>query len=166
MLSESPRHEPGPEWRGRDYVLTAVLLIAVAGFCALVQGPLWSQDPALAAVNLTVSVLFVFTGWMLRREPGQRGVAWALMGAGLLRSLDFVDAWSGASWAIYDLLFGAADRVLGAYALLRYPNPSLLRHQRVYLALLAGWMLVGRMLIAMTALPQWDGVPASSWWPA
>ena len=108
MLSESPRHEPGPEWRGRDYVLTAVLLIAVAGFCALVQGPLWSQDPALAAVNLTVSVLFVFTGWMLRREPGQRGVAWALMGAGLLRSLDFVDAWSGASWAIYDR-FGAAD---------------------------------------------------------
>ncbi len=166
MLSESPRHEPGPEWRGRDYVLTAVLLIAVAGFCALVQGPLWSQDPALAAVNLTISVLFVFTGWMLRREPGQRGVAWALMGAGLLRSLDFVDAWSGASWAIYDLLFGAADRVLGAYALLRYPNPSLLRHQRVYLALLAGWMLVGRMLIAMTALPQWDGVPASSWWPS
>jgi hypothetical protein len=28
MLSESPRHGPGPEWRGRDYVLTAVVIIA------------------------------------------------------------------------------------------------------------------------------------------
>ena len=54
---------------------------------------------------------------------------------------------------------------LGAYALLRYPNPSLLRHQRIYLVLLAGWMLVGRMLIMVTAIPQWDGAPASSWWP-
>ena len=164
MLSDSPRHGAGPEWRGRDYTLTAVVIFAAAGFCALVQGPVWNQDPALAGANLTVSVLFVFTGWMLRREPGQRGVAWALMIAGLLRSLDFVDAWSGAPWAIYDLLFGAADRVLGAYALLRYPNPSLLRHQRVYLVLLAGWMLVGRMLIVVTAIPQWDGAPASSWW--
>ena len=165
MLSQSPRHGPGPKWRGRDYVLTAVVIIAAAGFCALVQGPLWRQHPVLAAANLAVTVLFVFTGWMLRREPGQRGVAWALMLAGLLRSLDFVDAWSGASWAIYTLLFGAADRVLGAYALLRYPNPSLQRHQRIYLVLLAGWMLVGRMLIIVTAIPQWDGAPASSWWP-
>lgn len=158
------RHGPGLEWSGRDYVLTAVVVIAAAGFCAVVQGPLWSQVPALAAANLAVSVLFVFTGWMLRREPRQRGVAWALMIAGLLRSLDFVDAWSGAPWAVYDLLFGAVDRLLGAYALLRYPNPSLLRHQRVYLILFTGWMLAGRILIVVTAVPQWDGAPASSWW--
>ncbi len=25
-------------------------------------------------------------------------------------------------------------------------------------------MLVGRMLIVVTAIPQWDGAPASSWW--
>lgn len=145
-------------------MLTAVVIIAASGFCALVQGPIWSQNPALAAANLIASVLFVFTGWMLRREPGQRGVAWALMIAGLLRSLDFVNAWSGAPWALYDQLFGSADRFFGAYALLRYPNPSLLRHQRVYLVLLAGWMLAGRTLIAVTAMPQWDGAPAGSWW--
>ena len=158
------RHRSGLEWRGRDSVLMAVVVIAAAGFCAVVQGPLWSQEPALAAVNMTASVLFVFTGWMLRRQPGQRGVGWALMIGGLLRSLDFVDAWSGAPWAIYDVLFGAADRLFGAYALLRYPNPSLLRHQRVYLVLLTGWMLAGRLLIVVTALPQWAGAPASSWW--
>src|ERR1700729_1228228 len=125
------RHRPGLEWRGRDSALTAVVIITAAGFCALVQGPLWIQDPALAAANLTVSVLFVLTGWMLRTEPGQGSVGWALILAGLLRSMDFADAWSGPPWAVYDMLFGAADRLFGAYALLRYPNPALLRPQRM-----------------------------------
>ena len=145
-------------------VLTAVVLIATAGFSVLVQGPIWSQDPALAGANLTVSVLFVLTGWMIRREPGQRGVGWALMLTGLLRPMDFADAGTAPPWAAYDLLFGAADRVLGAYALLRYPNPALLRPQRIFLVLLTGWMLAGRVLIMVTATPQWDGAPASSWW--
>ena len=156
--------EPQLEWRGYHLWLTAAVTVAAGGFCALVQGPLWNQDAALAGANLAVSVLFVFTGLMLRREPGQRGVGWALMFAGVLRSLDFVDAWGAGSLVLYTLIFGAADRFFGAWALLRYPNPSLLRHQRVYLALLAGWMLAGRVLIAVTALPQWDGAPASSWW--
>lgn len=158
------RHRPGSRWRGRDSALLAVVLIATAGFSALVQGPIWSQDPALAGANLTVSVLFVLTGWMLRTEPGQRGVGWALILAGLLRPMDFVDAQTAAPWAAYDLLFGAADRVFGAYALLRYPNPALLRSQRIFLVLLTGWMLAGRVLIMVTATPQWDGAPASSWW--
>ncbi len=157
---------PGPEagWRGRHWWLTAAITVATGGLCAVVLGPLWNTDAALAAVNLATSVLFVFTGLMLRRERGQRGVAWALMIAGVLRSLDFVDAWSGPPWAVYDLIFGAADRVFGAWALLRYPNSSLLRYQRVYLVSLAGWMLAGRALIMVTSIPQWDGAPASSWW--
>ena len=160
------QQEPQLQWRGYHFWLTAAITVAAAGFCALVQGPLWNTDAALAGANLAVSVLFVFTGLLLRREPGQRGVGWALMFVGVLRSLDFVDAWGAGSLAIYALIFGAADRIFGAWALLRYPNPSLLRHQRVYLALLTGWMLAGRVLIAVTALPQWDGAPASSWWPS
>ena len=158
------QQEPQLEWRGYHLWTAAAVTVAAGGLCALVQGPLWNTDAALAGANLAVSMLFVFTGLLLRREPGQRGVGWALIFVGVLRSLDFVDAW-GAGWlAIYTLIFGAADRIFGAWALLRYPNPSLLRHQRVYLALLAGWMLAGRILIAATALPQWDGAPASSWW--
>jgi signal transduction histidine kinase len=160
------RRGPEAQWRGYHWWLTAAITAAAAGFSAVVQGPLWSEDAALAAVNLTTSVLFVFTGLMLRREPGQRGVAWALIILGVLRSLDFVDAWSGPPWAIYTLLFGAVDRVFGAYVLLRYPNSSLLRYQRVFLVLLTSWMLLGRLLIAVTAIPQWDGAPASSWWPS
>jgi len=158
--------QPQLEWRGYHLWLAAAVAVAAGGFCALAQGPLWNQRASLAGANLAVSVLFVFTGLMLRREPGQRGVGWALVFAGVLRSLDFADAWGPAPLALYTLEFGAVDRLLGAWALLRYPNPSLLRHQRVYLALLAGWMLAGRVLITVTALPQSDGAPASSWWPS
>ncbi len=160
------QREPELGWRGYHFWLTVGITSVAGGLCAVAQGPLWNQDAALALANLAVSVLFVFTGLMLRGEPGQRGVGWALVIAGVLRSLDFVDAWGAAPLAIYTLIFGGADRLFGAYALLRYPNSSLLRHQRVYLVLLAGWMLVGRTLIAVTALPQWDGAPASSWWPS
>jgi hypothetical protein len=33
-------------------------------------------------VNLTVSMLFVATGLLIRNEPGQRSVAWALVECG------------------------------------------------------------------------------------
>jgi signal transduction histidine kinase len=158
------QHGPALEWQGYHFWLTGAVTVVAGGVAALAQGPLWNQDAPLAAVNETVSVLFIFLGMMLRREPGQRVVGWGLMLAGLLRSLDFADAWSGPPWALYVLLFGAADRLFGAWALLRYPNPALLRYQRVYLALLAGWMLIGRVVIVVTSLPQWDGASASSWW--
>src|SRR5262249_12647073 len=56
----------------RPRLAAAGALIAVAGFCALVQGPLWSSFLPLATVNLAVSLLFAFTGLMLGKEPGQR----------------------------------------------------------------------------------------------
>ena len=153
-------------WRGRrSWLGNAVALVAAGCFCAAVQGPLWIHATALATVNLTVSLVFVFTGLMLRKEPGQRGVAWALMLAGIFRSVDFIDSWNGP-WPAYGLVFGGVDRLFGAWALLRYPNSALLRYQRVYLIVLAGWMLIGRTLIAVTSTAHWNGGPASWWWPA
>src|ERR1700739_4114409 len=104
-------------------------LVAVAGFCALVQGPTWRETPALAAVNLAVSVVFLFNGLGLGREPGQRGTAWALILTGVIRSMDYMDAWNGA-WPAFVTVFGGVDRVFGIWALLRYPNSSLTVLQR------------------------------------
>jgi len=148
----------------RLWLETAAVFVAAGCFCALVQGPLWNHNSALAALNLTVSLVFVFTGLMLRKEKDQRGVAWALMLAGLFRSVDFIDAWNGP-WPCYGLVFGGVDRIFGAWALLRYPNPSLRRHQRVFLIVLTVWMLAGRTLIAITSTAQWNGA-SSWWWPA
>ena len=157
---------PEPRWRdGQSWPLITAALLAAGGFCALVQGPLWNHATALAGVNLAVSLLFVFTGLRLRGEPGERGVAYALMLAGVLRSVDFIDAWNESPLGVYTLVFGGVDRLFGAWALLRYPNHSLLRHQRAYLVMLTCWMLIGRVLIAVTSTAPMDGYPASSWWP-
>jgi signal transduction histidine kinase len=112
-----------------------------------------------------MSLAFILTGLLLRREDGQAGVAWALILAGVFRSLDFVDAWSGGPWAAYAVVFGGIDRVFGAYAVLRYPRPALTRVERGYLGLLAGWMLLSRSLVVVTSTAVSTGYPASSWWP-
>ena len=157
---------PGPPRHGyRSWLVTVTALVAAGCFCAVVQGPQWMHGTALAAVNLAVSLVLVLTGLMLRDLEGQRGTAWALILCGVFRSVDFIDAWNGP-WPAYALVFGGVDRIFGAWALLRYPNPSLLRHQRIYLVLLTGWMLVGRTLVAVTSTAQWNGGPASWWWPA
>jgi len=153
-------------WQARRPRLAVTgILIAVGCFCALVQGPQWRESPPLATVNLAVSLVFVFTGLLLGKEPGQRVTAWALVLAGVFRSVDFIDAWHGP-WPAYALVFGAADRIFGAWALLRYPDSSLSTLHRRYLITFAGWMLAGRALIVVTSTAQWNGYPPSSWWPA
>jgi signal transduction histidine kinase len=85
---------------------------------------------------------------------------------GTCRGLDFVDLWNAGPGPFYGLVLGALDRLFGAWALLRYPNARLHRPQRNYLVILATWMLAGRLLIAVTSTPQWNGDSAASWWPA
>ena len=60
-----------------------------------------------------MSLAFILTGLLLRTEPGQRGVAWALILAGVFRSLDFIDAWNTGPWPVYAVMFGGIDRVSG-----------------------------------------------------
>ena len=154
------RRSAASTWLG-----TAATLLVIGGLGALMEGPAWHKATALAAVNLALALAFSFTGLMLRREPGQRVAGAVLMLAGIFRCADVIDAWNGP-WQAYEVVFGAADRFFGAWALLRYPNPSLSRLHRRYLAGLAAWMLVGRTLIAVTSTAQWNGAPPTCWWPA
>jgi signal transduction histidine kinase len=149
----------------RPWLFATGVLIAVAGFSVLVQGPQWRESAALAMVNLAVSLAFVFIGLMLGREPGQRVTAAALMLAGVFRSVDFIDAWNGA-WPAFTEVFGGIDRIFGAWALLRFPNSSLSVLHRRFLLAFTGWMLAGRALIAVTSTAAWNGDPPSGWWPA
>ncbi len=163
---------PGPApdgWRAPGplrFTLTVALVLAALGALAIVaQLPMWRDTPALATVNVIMSLAFILTGLLLRREDGQRGVAWALILAGVFRSLDFVDAWSGGPWAVYAVIFGGIDRVFGGYAVLRYPRPALSRIERGYLITLTSWMLVTRSLVVVTSTAVTAGYGPSSWWP-
>ncbi|HEY2520277.1 MAG TPA: histidine kinase [Streptosporangiaceae bacterium] len=167
---DDPGPRPAPDGlrapsRLRFALTVALALAALGAVDTVAQLPMWRDTPALATVNVIMSLAFILTGLLLGREDGQRGVAWALILAGLFRSLDFVDAWTGGPWAVYAVVFGGIDRVFGAYAVLRYPRPALSRVERGYLITLAGWMLVTRGLVVVTTTAVATGYGASSWWP-
>jgi signal transduction histidine kinase len=155
---------PATTGRLRFWLVTGLALAALGELDTVAQLPMWRDTPQLATVNLVMSLAFILAGLLLRREEGQRGVAWALILLGAFRSLDFVDAWSGGPWAAYAVVFGGIDRVFGAYAVLRYARPALARAERVYVGLLAGFMIVARSLVVVTSTAVATGYPASSWW--
>ena len=162
------REPPAPAIRPRPlrfYLGIAAILAALGGLATLAELPEWRESPTLATVNLVMSLTFILTGLLLRRERGQRGVAWALILAGVFRSLDFVDAWNTGPWPVYAVVFGGIDRVFGGYALLRYPRAALGRIQWAYLLGLAGWMVLSRGLVVVTSTAPSTGYPASAWWP-
>jgi signal transduction histidine kinase len=163
------RHRPGAAricrtWR--FYLLTAAILAVLGCLGAVAELPLWSRTPVLAAVNMFTSLAMILTGLLLRQEQGQRGVAWALILAGVCRPLDFIDAWTGGPWPVYAVVFGGIDRVFGAWAVLRYPRPRLARFERVYVIALMSWMLVARSMLVLTSTAQSNGYAPSSWWPS
>ena len=149
----------------RFYLGIAAILAVLGGLATLAELPEWRESPTLATVNLVMSLTFILTGLLLRRERGQRGVAWALILAGVFRSLDFIDAWNTGPWPVYAVVFGGIDRVFGGYALLRYPRAALGRIQWAYLLGLAGWMVLSRSLVVVTSTAPSTGYPASAWWP-
>ena len=162
------RQPPGEGRRPRplrSYLLAGAILAALGCLATLAELPLLREIPALATVNLIMSLAFILTGLLLRTEPGQCGVAWALILAGVFRSLDFIDAWNTGPWPVYAVVFGGIDRVFGAYAVLRYPRPALGRLQRIYVLILAGWMVASRSLVVVTTTATATGYPPSSWWP-
>jgi signal transduction histidine kinase len=158
----------GPAWLWRarpPWLGTAAILLVIGCLCALAEGPAWHQATVLAALDLALALAYGFTGLMLRKEPGQGITGGALILAGLFRGTWLVENWNGP-WPAYVIVFGAVDRLFGAWALLRYPNPSLTRLQRGYIIALAAWMFIGRTLILVTSTAAWNGNPASDWWPA
>jgi signal transduction histidine kinase len=161
-------HRPGAARLSRTWrfcLQTAAVLVALGCLGTLAELPLFSQAPALAVVNLSISLTFILTGLLLHRERGQRGVAWALILVGVFRPLDFIDAWTGGPWPVYAVVFGGIDRVFGAWAVLRYPRPRLTRPQRLFVAALASWMLVVRTMFVLTSTAQSNGYAPSSVWP-
>jgi signal transduction histidine kinase len=144
---------------------TAAALIAAAAVGIVAEYPLWGSDPALAGVNLAVSLTFVLVGFLLRGEPGQQATAAALVLAGLFRPILYLDAWNSGPLPFFTSVFGATDRVFGAWVLLRYPDPRLSRVGRVFVTALAGWSIGWPGAAALTATPADAGYPDSVWWP-
>lgn len=148
------------------WLLAACGLPAVTALEIFAQRPLWGPDTVLAIVNLTAMVTFMITGLLLKDEPGQRGTGWALIMAGIFHPLGMLNRWNFGPMPLYAAVFGYLDNIFGAWALLRYPNHRLTRHQRVFLITVSCWLIGGPAVMAVVSEPSWQNASASSWWPA
>lgn len=130
------------------------------------QRPLWGPTTVLAVVNLATMVTFMVTGLLLKDEPGQHGTGWALILAGIVHPLGMLNRWDFGPMPLYAAVFGYLDDIFGAWALLRYPNPRLARHQRVFLTIMCCWLIGGPAFLAVASKPSWEGASTAAWWPA
>jgi signal transduction histidine kinase len=148
------------------WLLAAAVVPVVTALEAYALRPVWRANTVLAFTYVATAAAFVLTGLLLKDEPGQRGTGWALILAGVLEPLGLLNRWNFGPMPLYAWVFGYLDEVFGAWALLRYPNPRLRRHQRVFLVVLAAWVAGGPAFLAALSRPGWQGVSASAWWLA
>ena len=148
------------------WLLAAGVVPAVTALEAYALRPAWRPNTVLAFTYVATAAAFVLTGLLLKDEPGQRGTGWALILADALEPLGLLNRWNFGPMPLYASVCGYLDEVFGAWALLRYPNPRLSRHQRVFLVTLTAWLVGGPALLAAVSRPGWQHVSASAWWLA
>lgn len=148
----------------------AVVGILTAGSSVLSLWPFWSSNPVLGVINLLVAVSVVITGVALGEVSYHRTTAWAFVGTAVFWLMSWWWAWP-PEWQVGPLallsnVFGYMWFVVGAIALLRYPNAVLsTRFERLYFAAMAAWVCLGKVAIALVSEPEWDGYSPWSWWP-
>jgi signal transduction histidine kinase len=145
--------------------LAILMVIGVNAPVAVAEGPLWTQKPAMAAVNLLVSLGLVGMGRVLVGQPGQQGTGVALILSGFAFTLGWADIWPSGPLPWFTYVLADAGVVLAAWALLRYPDPRLRRPGRLYLSVLAAWVIGGPAALTILGRPGWLGSPAMAWWP-
>ncbi|MEQ3552332.1 histidine kinase [Pseudonocardia nematodicida] len=166
--AESPlRHHP------RGWLIPGAGALGAAVLAGASFAPLLRESVVIGLVNIMVAITFTATGLLLFGERGQRGTGVALVGAAGFYVVSYWWSWP-AHWqvgpvALLSYVGGYLWFVLGIYALLRYPGPRLARWwDRTYVALLAGWVVLPKLLLATVSSPAWigDGFGPAAWWPA
>ncbi|GAA4493363.1 hypothetical protein GCM10023191_030700 [Actinoallomurus oryzae] len=143
-------------------LVAAVLVPAVA------EGGLWVRHPLTTVVNLLVSAGAIGAGALLAGDAEQRVTGYVLIASGVTRPLEWADEWASGPGPLYAQVFEYLPITLTAWALLRYPAPSLGRHRRRFMVVMAVWVLGLPAIEACVARPAWVGIPhatPATWWP-
>lgn len=159
---DGPSGRPRPVPWGRA-LLAGTLVATAAG---LAVGPLWATRPALAAPTVTFAGALVAAGVILAREPGQRSAGWALVLAGCVWPLSWVEEISRGPYHLVAFVAAPITLVLSAWAIFGYPDSSAVgRAERLFLLGLTGWMLVGRFAVVVSSDLVAGRQPGLAWWP-
>jgi signal transduction histidine kinase len=158
-----PSRPAGP---ARPWSVTVGLVAAVAVACAALLGPLWRTDPATALFTLLLSVMLAGAGLVLWPDAGQRPTADLLVWAGLLWSLGWVEEWNKTGpYPVVAALATPVAASLAAWAMLRYPSPTLMRCcERTFLSVLTVWLVGSQFVYNVTERPEHSRYSPHAWW--
>ncbi len=144
-------------------MLACTLALTLVG--AALMGPLWQRQPFVAAATVLLTAAASAAGVILWGEIDQRTTAVLLVLAGLFWSGGWVEEWGGGPLPLSAALSSPTATVLGAWAVLRYPDPQrVARIERLFLVTLATWEIGGQLALAVTDRREWSHYPPSTWW--
>jgi signal transduction histidine kinase len=156
---------------GRRLAAQAVAAsLGAALLSAFSLAPFWTMNPATGVINLLVSVSLVATAVVLAESPAHRRTAATLALAAPFWLISWWWAWPH-EWqigpvALLSSVTGFLWFVLGGIGMLCYPEPQLLRLERMYFVGLVVWICGGKLLLAAVSEPGWnERYNPSSWWP-
>lgn len=132
--------------------------------------PFWPNSVVLGLVNTLVPASFVAIGLILRQDSTQRrtGTLMLLAAPCYLVSWwwEWPPFWLVGPLPIVSFLLGYFWFVCSGLALVRYPESRLAhRSDRLYFAVMAGWIGAFKVAIVAVSEPEWNRFPATAWWP-
>ncbi|GLY31289.1 hypothetical protein Kisp02_46540 [Kineosporia sp. NBRC 101731] len=148
-------------WLG---ALLAGVMVSTAASIAV--APLWEALPQLAAPTVAFSGALVAVGVILSREPGQAMAGRALVLAGCVWPLSWIEEVSRGPLHLLSFLAAPLTLVLAAWAITGYPDQTTVgRGERRFLIGLTGWVLVGRIVVVLSSDLGVDRDSGAAWWP-
>lgn len=144
----------------------------IAGISAVLSWwPMWAGQFLLGVIYVFVVSSFAASGAFLLSDRRTGRTGWAMIIAAFCYEASWwwmwPDSWQVGPAPLISFLIGYWWFGVGGLALLRYPAPVLgRRHERIYFACLAAWIVGLKLFIALVSLPQWNRWSEDAWWPA
>jgi signal transduction histidine kinase len=148
---------PAVAWLG----VPLVTAIAVAG-----ARPVWSIWPLTGTAAIVTSSAWAAIAALLAAERGKRSMALFFFLVGLGWAGEWLDNLNRGPFPFLAYMSGPLYVACGAIALLMYTaGRRLSRAERGFAVVIAGWLMVGRLAMAVTSEPGRFHYPVRAFWP-
>jgi hypothetical protein len=125
-------------------------LLAGTALALFTQWPAWDTAPALAVVNMVVTVAFVLTGVLMAQYREQRGNGRLLALSGIAWAGVWLDGWDDPVLSMIALFCPAPYVTAAGAVLLRYPGSRLRPAERVFIVVVGVWLTAIYLASAFT----------------
>lgn len=171
MKSHNGRRTGGEVLRGapaassRLAKLLCGILPLVLGYALIALWPVAAaESPVFFVANVTASCAFFATGALVSVEREHRATGWAVMAAGVVWPLNWVNEWMVGPLPLIAALDGPLASFLALWGLLRYPVrwPGPWWDRGVAAVLAVGQLAA--VAVVVLSVPEWHDLPPSTPW--